>query len=106
VEENKMTSYNHDELVLERIVKLEVMIENLATLIEKHMAREEHEREELLAQINKVAAQHQALVVDHNMHVGEYNKRKMFIAGITAAVSFFWILAFGILEISKFFLGK
>jgi len=90
----------------ERTARLEVMVEHLVKLIEDHMEREELERAEILKKIQEVATSHKDLALAHTIFKGEYNKQKMFIAGIVAAVSTVWIVVFGLFEFFKLFAGK
>lgn len=97
---------NFDLELHEKIARMEVMISHLAELIETHMKREEQERAEILEKIQEIADKHNALSDSHVMFKGEYNKQKMFVAGIVAAVSTVWIIVFGLFELFKFFSGK
>jgi hypothetical protein len=100
IESNKNIPQN------ERTARLEVMVEHLVKLIEAHMEREERERAEILKKIQEVADAHKNLSKAHAIFQGEYNKQKMFIAGIVAAVSTVWIVVFSIFELFKLFAGK
>jgi chromosome segregation ATPase len=101
-----MENRRQDDTQSERTTRLEVMVEHLVELIEAHMKREEEERAEILNKITEVAKSHKELSEAHNIFKGEYNKQKMFIAGIVAAVSTMWVVAFGLFEAAKFFWGK
>lgn len=102
-----MTEHSrHDDPLNERTARLEVMVEHLVKLIEEHMKREEEERSEILEKIKEVASSHKDLSEAHAIFKGEYNKQKMFIAGIVAAVSTVWVIVFGIFEFFKMFAGK